>query len=130
MSLVQFCSPFTSSGLNEENAINWFPVLDVTEEKNQYIVDVEVPGVKKEDVKVLFDNGVLTIEGERKSNAETNERNYHRIERSYGKFLRHLKLGTDVDVQGIKASYKDGVLSVVVPKVEKAKPLAIDIAVN
>lgn len=130
MSLVQFCSPFLAAPNSEENAVNWFPSLDVAEDALQFSVEVEVPGVKKEDIHIFFDNGVLTIEGERKNESETKERNYHRIERSFGKFVRHLKLGQSIDANAIKASFKDGVLTVTVPKVERAKPKSIDITIE
>ncbi len=130
MSLVQFCSPLLSSTVNEENQVHWLPALDIAEDGAQYIVEVDVAGVRKEDVKVLFDNGILTIEGLRKNESESKEKNYHRIERSYGRFLRHLKLGNNVDAAAIKASYKDGVLTITVPKMERIKPKAIDITVN
>ena len=108
----------------------FFAALDVTEEAGQYTVKADVPGLKKEDVHLSFDNGILTIEGERKSETEQKDKNYHRIERSYGKFARGLNLGFGVDADAIKADYKDGVLTITVPKSEKAKPKSIDISVG
>ena len=77
-----------------------------------------------------MENGVLTIEGERKSEIEHNDKQVHRVERSYGRFVRSLNLGTNVDNSKIKANYKDGVLQLTVPKSEAAKPKAIDIQVS
>ncbi|MBF0570916.1 MAG: Hsp20/alpha crystallin family protein [Candidatus Omnitrophica bacterium] len=100
------------------------------EEKEQYILKADLPGIKKEDIKVSVENGVLTIEGERKTEAEHKDKHIHRFERSYGRFVRTLNLGTSVDQSKIRANYKDGVLELVVPKSEAAKPKAIDIQVN
>ena len=105
----------------------FFAALDVSEEAGQYTIKADVPGLKKEDVNLSFDNGILTIEGERKNETEQKDKNYHRIERSYGKFARSLNLGTGVDAAAIKADYKDGVLTVTVPKSEKAKSTTIEI---
>ncbi len=110
-------------------AENVFPALDVSEDINQYAIEIDVPGVKKEDVKVTFDNGILTIQGERKSETESKDKSYHRMERSYGKFVRSINLGRDVDTGHIKANYKEGVLAISVPKSERAKPKSIDIQV-
>lgn len=108
----------------------WFAALDVAEEKDAYLIKVDLPGVKKEDVHLSFENGILTIEGERRSEAEHKEKNYHRLERAYGRFVRSLNLGTGVDANKIEANYKDGVLEIHVAKSERAKPKAIDIKVG
>jgi len=108
-----------------------FPVaLDVIEEKEQYVIKADLPGISKEDVKVSVENGVLTIAGERKTETEQKDTQVHRVERSYGRFLRSLNVGANVDVNKIQASYKDGVLQLTVPKSEAAKPKAIDIKVS
>jgi len=111
------------------NSSQWFPALDVSEEKDGFTVKADLPGIKKEDVHLSFENGLLTIEGERKEEAEEKEKNYHRVERTYGRFVRSLNLGTGVDGNQIQANYKDGVLEIIVPKSERAKPKAIDIKV-
>ena len=124
-----FFAPFVSaSAVNR--AQNWFPALDVAEESQQYTVKADLPGLSKEDVHVSFDNGVLTIEGERKAEEEKSDKNYHRVERTYGKFVRSINVGTAVDPQGIKANYKDGVLNLILPKSERAKAKTIDINVG
>lgn len=109
---------------------SFYPALDVIEEKEQYILKADLPGFNKEDIKVSVENGVLTIEGERKSETEHQDKQVHRIERTYGRFVRSLNLGTSVDNSKIRASYKDGVLQLIVPKSEAAKPKSIDIQVN
>jgi HSP20 family protein len=108
----------------------WFPALDVSEDKDAFMIKADLPGLKKEDVRLSFDNGVLTIEGERRSEHEQKDKNFHRMERSYGKFVRSLNLGTGVDANAIKADYKDGVLHISVPKSEQVKPKAISINVG
>lgn len=104
--------------------------LDVVEEKDQYVIKADLPGINKEDIKVSVENGILTIEGERKSETEDKDKQVHRVERSYGRFLRSLNLGNNVDSSKIHASYKDGVLQLNVPKFEIAKPKSIDIQVD
>ena len=130
MSLIKYCFPNTNSLRAAFNEEFFLPALDVAEEPGQYLIRVDLPGVTKEDVRVSFDNGVLTVEGERKHEAEQKERSYHRVERSYGKFARSLELGQEVDGQAVKAAYKDGILTITVPKVERAKPKAVDIVVE
>lgn len=108
----------------------WAPAVDIAESKDNLTVNVEVPGMKKEDVKVTFQDGILTIKGERKQEKEEKDKSFHRVERSYGSFCRSFTLPTMVQGDKIKANYKDGVLSIALPKVEEAKPkeITIDVA--
>ncbi|MDE2028397.1 MAG: Hsp20/alpha crystallin family protein [Candidatus Omnitrophica bacterium] len=108
----------------------FYPALDVVEEKEQYVLKADLPGMRKEDIKISVENGILNIEGERKTETEHKDKQVHRIERSYGRFVRSLNLGSTVDASRISASYKDGVLQLTVPKSEAAKPKAIDIQVS
>ncbi|MFQ6022985.1 MAG: Hsp20/alpha crystallin family protein [Acidiferrobacterales bacterium] len=106
------------------------PAVDVNEDENQYVIRAELPGVKKDDIEVTLEDGVLTISGETKS--ETEEKKGERVirqERRYGKYARRLRLGTQVDEARTKASYKDGVLELVLPKAEAVKPkrIAVDV---
>ena len=109
---------------------NFYPALDVIEEKEQYVLKADLPGINKEDIKVSMENGILTIEGERKSETEHKDKQVHRVERSYGRFVRSLNLGTGIDENKIRANYKDGVLHLAIPKSEAAKPKSIDVHVN
>jgi HSP20 family protein len=111
------------------NATQFFPALDVAEDNDNYTIKLDLPGIKKEDVHVSVEDGLLTIEGERKDESDEKNKNYHRIERTYGRFVRSFNLGTGVDPNKIQAHYKDGVLEITVAKSEKAKPKAIDIKV-
>ena len=125
------CRPQSSDALYRFLDENVWPVaLDVIEEKDQYVLKADLPGVAKEDIRVSVENGILTIEGERKSETEDKEKQVHRIERSYGRFTRSLNLGTSIDESKIRAVYKDGVLQLTVPKSEVAKPKSIDIHVD
>ena len=108
---------------------DWYPAMDLFEEKDQYVARVELPGMKKEDIKISYEHGALRIDGERKYEAERKDQQAHRIERFYGRFARVINLGTDVDQNKIRANYKEGVLEVIVPKSEVAKPRSIDIQV-
>ena len=106
---------------------SWSPAIDVTEEKDTYTVKADLPGLKKEDIDVTVDGRVLRIKGERKYEDEKKEKNYHRVERSYGQFVRTLDLGTNIDSAKVNAKYKDGVLTVSVPKSKEAQSKSIDI---
>jgi HSP20 family protein len=105
------------------------PAIDVQETDKEYLMKADLPEVDKQDVKVGVKDGVLTVEGERKQEKEEKGKKFHRIERSYGRFVRRLALPTDVDDQKIAAEFKDGVLSVHIPKSPVAKPRSIDIKV-
>ena len=108
---------------------DWAPAIDVQETDAEYLLKADLPDVKKDDVKVDVKEGVLSIEGERKQEKEEKGKKFHRIERSYGKFIRRLALPTEVDPQKIAAEFKDGVLNVHLPKSAVAKPRAIEVKV-
>ena len=112
-----------------ESFAEWAPAMDVQETAGEYLIKADLPAVKREDVKVSVENGILAIEGERKIEKEEKDKKFHRIERSYGKFVRQLAVPTDVDAQKVAADFKDGVLSVHLPKSAVVKPRAIEITV-
>ena len=93
-----------------------------------YRIQVELPGLSKEDVQITLENSVLRLSGERKFEKDTKKENYHRIERTYGTFSRSFALPTQVSSDKVEAKFEDGVLSIVVPKAEQAKPRRIAIA--
>ena len=105
----------------------WAPVVDITEDEKEYLIKAELPEMKKEDVKVTVENGVLTISGERKFEKEEKKKKYHRIERGYGTFVRSFTLPDDADASKVKAEFKNGLLTVHLPKSEKAKPKQIEV---
>jgi HSP20 family protein len=109
--------------------IEWAPAVDVIEGEKEYLVKAELPEVKKEDVKVSVDDGVLTIQGERKQEKEEKGKKFHRIERCFGRFLRTFTLPDEVDASKIAADFKDGVLNVHLPRLEKAKTKALEVKV-
>ncbi len=109
---------------------DWMPVVDITEDESGYHIEVEVPGVEKGDLKVTVENGVLSIRGERKFEREEKDKKVHRVERSYGSFLRTFRVPEDADGEGVKAEFKNGLLTVVLPKAEEAKPRQIEVAVS
>ena len=108
---------------------DWEPLTDITEDDKEFLVKVEAPEMKKEDVKVTVENGVLRITGERKAEKEEKDKKYHRVERSYGTFLRVFALPEGADGEKVSADYKEGVLTVHLPKTETAKPKAIEVKV-
>ena len=108
----------------------WSPSVDVTETDEDIVVTVELPGVKQDDVEISVVDDVLTLKGEKQEEKEVKEKNYHRIERSYGSFQRSLSLPVGVKPDKAKASYKDGVLKVTIPKAEEAKPKQIKINIE
>ncbi|MCM8787378.1 MAG: Hsp20/alpha crystallin family protein [Candidatus Omnitrophica bacterium] len=109
--------------------MSWKPSLDVSEDKDSLNIKVDLPGIRQQDIDVSISGNVLTIKGERKKEQETKEKNYHKLERFYGSFARSLTLPNYVDVNKVKASYKDGVLEITFPKTEtaKAKQIKVDI---
>lgn len=108
----------------------WYPAVDILESKESYVIRAELPGMKKEDFSLEFNDGTLTLTGERKFEEPANGVEYHRTERLTGKFSRSFYLPQTVERDGIKASYRDGILEVYVPKVEQAKPKQITVSVN
>ena len=107
----------------------WTPVVDIEETEKEYLIKAELPEVKKEDVKVEMLDGVLTIEGERKQEKEEKGKKFHRVERSYGKFVRQFALPTEVESTKIQAEFKEGLLNVHLPKTALAKPKTIEVKV-
>lgn len=105
----------------------WTPLVDIHETRDSYLLMAEVPGVKQEDIQVSIEGDTLTLKGERKRETEVREDQYHRIERSYGRFERSILLPSGVDADGVKATYRDGVLEIQLPKKEEAKPKAIKV---
>jgi HSP20 family protein len=107
----------------------WNPAVDVLEETDKIVVKVEAPGVDEKDLRVTFEDGVLTVSGERQFERK-DDRNYHRIERAYGSFTRSFTLPRSVDAAQIAANYRNGVLEIEVPKKEESRPKQITINVN
>jgi HSP20 family protein len=108
----------------------WIPAVDVEETKDEYQIRAEMPGLKKEDVKISLTENVLTIAGEKKLESRTDKKKYHRLERTYGSFQRSFSLPAPIQPDKITAAFKDGILEVKVPKSEEAKPKEIDIKVG
>ena len=108
---------------------DWVPLVDISETGAEYMIKAEIPGVKKEDVKVTLEHGVLSISGMRRQEAEGNSKKYHRVERAYGNFVRSFSLPDLVDDAKLEAVVKDGMLTLHLPKTEKAKPKAIEVKV-
>ena len=106
---------------------SWYPACDVFEDKEAVKIVAELPGVKSDDVKLSLENNLLTIRGEKKQEAEERSERVHRYERSYGSFERAFVLPSTVDADKISARYENGVLTVVVPKVERARPREIPV---
>lgn len=109
---------------------SWTPALDVHEDKDSFIVRAELPGLKREDIEVSIHEGTLIISGERKNENKAGKASAHRTERFYGKFQRAVALPVAVAAEKVTAQYKDGVLTVTLPKAEEAKPKQININVN
>lgn len=103
------------------------PALDISEDKDDFIVKVELPGMKKEDIDVSLHEGSLSISGERKSEKKTEDAQVYRSERYFGRFQRTVALPAPVQADKVKGEYKDGVLTVTLPKAEEAKPKQIDV---
>jgi len=112
-----------------ENAV-WSPLTDISEDEDNYTLKLDLPGVKKEDVKISYENGQLSISGERKQESEKKTSKYHRVERSYGKYFRSFNLPAKIQENKIEAEFRDGQLIISVPKSEEAKPKQIEVKVK
>jgi HSP20 family protein len=108
-------------------ATAWAPALDISERKDAYLVTVELPGVEADDLEITMEDGLLTIQGERQFTSESSEQQFHRVERRYGAFRRSITLPAQVQAEQIQASFDNGVLQIVVPKAEEAKPKRIQV---
>ncbi len=117
-------------GTMREPSLAVVPAVDLEETDDAFKITAELPGMDKKDIHITFENNVLTISGEKKAEKEIKEENYHRLERSYGKFQRSFELPGYINRDKIEADYKDGVLHITVPKSEEAKPKQIEVKVK
>lgn len=106
----------------------WTPAIEVFEKEDEFVVRAELPGMKEEDVDISVSDDTLTIRGEKKSENEVKEENYHYCERSYGSFLRSIALPSNIDGKSIEASYDSGVLEISLPKAAEVKPKKIAVS--
>lgn len=125
-------APVRKSGEKDEamTVAEWAPLVDITEDEKEYLIKAQLPEVKKDDMKVSVQDGILTIAGERKSEKEEKNKKFHRVEWAYGSFSRSFTLPEDADADKVAGDFKDGVLKVHVPKSEKAKPKKIEVKVG
>jgi HSP20 family protein len=121
---------FGNGGQELMTIAEWAPSVDIIEDEKEWLVKADLPEVKKEDVKVTVENGVLTITGERRLEKEEKDKKYHRVERSYGSFFRSFTLPDAADSPKVSAEFKEGVLKVHLPKSERAKPKAIEVKLS
>jgi len=127
-----FARPETRTANGKETMIiaDWTPSVDISETEGEYQIKAEIPDVRKDDVKVTVEDGVLTIQGRRNQEKEEKGTKYHRIERSYGSFARTFSLPDVIEADKVNAEFKDGVLNLRLPKSEKAKPKAIEVKLS
>jgi HSP20 family protein len=114
----------------EGNLTTWAPAVDIFETEHELVVKADLPDVKPEDLDIRVENNILTIRGERKFEKKVTEDKYLRVERAYGSFSRSFSLANTVNTEAIKADYKDGVLTLLIPKREEAKPKQIKVQVG
>ena len=108
----------------------WVPAIDIRETEDSYLIEADVPGLKKDDIELTVEDNVLTLKGERNHESEEKKEGYRRMERRYGSFRRSFELPAGVDTGKVKADFKDGVLSVTLPKPEEVKPKQIEVNYN
>ena len=109
---------------------DWAPRVDIAETDKEFVIKAEIPEVQKEDVKVTVDKGVLAIRGERKQEKEEKDKKFHRIERHYGSFVRSFTLPENVEEKGIKATFRDGMLTLQLPKTTVAKERSVEVKIE
>jgi len=125
-----FEAPFGEFARSSQLLSFWTPAMDVHEDKDNVYVKIELPGMKKEDIEVSLHEGNLSISGERKSESQHKGAESYRSERFFGRFQRTVALPSPVAAEKVKAQYKDGILSILLPKTEEAKPKQIDVNVS
>jgi len=125
-----FESPWIELARTSQLLSGWTPALDVHEDRDNFVVQAELPGMKREEIDVSLHDGALSLSGERKTEKKYEEAEVYRTERFFGKFQRTVTLPAPVAADKVKAQYKDGVLTITLPKTEEAKPKQIDVNVN
>ncbi|RMH69402.1 MAG: Hsp20/alpha crystallin family protein [Gemmatimonadetes bacterium] len=121
------------TGLRPEKSFaegTWAPPVDIYETENEIVVHAELPGLDQNDIKLTLQGSQLTIRGEKQSETDTKGRNYHRIERTYGRFVRNFELPVEVDAENVSAKFRDGLLEIILPKLEKSNAKEIEIRVG
>jgi HSP20 family protein len=119
-----------ANATNGERALEWAPSADISETEQEYVIRAELPAVRKEDVKVTLDNGIISINGERKQQKDDKTEKYHRVESFYGTFQRSFSLPDNVNADAIRCDSKDGILTVHIPKKEAQKVMPKQINVE
>jgi HSP20 family protein len=125
--LAQALGLHAQQGSGRATPMAWAPALDISERKDAYLVTVELPGVEADDLEITMEDGLLTIQGERHFAHDSSEQQFHRVERRYGAFRRAITLPAQVQAEQIEASFDNGVLQILVPKMEEAKPKRIQV---
>jgi len=128
--LNRLFSDFFGRATQDQNLTTWAPAVDIYEGEHELVVKADLPDIKPEELDIRVENNILTIRGERKFEKKVDEKNYLRVERSYGSFTRSFSLANTVNSEAIKADYKDGVLTLTIPKREEAKPKQIKVNVG
>ena len=119
------------NGRNSESALTtWAPAVDIYETENELVLKADLPAIDEKDLDIRIENNTLTVRGERKFEKQVNEDSYLRVERSYGSFSRSFSLPTTVNTEAIKAEYKNGVLTITLPKKETAKPRQVKVEIH
>lgn len=123
---------FFRGGLEDSSLMtsSWSPAVDIAETGDEYLAKVELPGVDKNDIKITMENNILTIRGEKQQEKKEKDVNFHRVERFYGSFQRSFELPGSVKTEKMDAEYKDGILTIHMPKAEEAKAKLIDVKVR
>jgi HSP20 family protein len=127
--LNKFFGPSLRRQLEVDGFTDWAPATDVQETDKEYLLKADLPEVQKDDIKVGIEDGILTVQGERKQEKEEKNKKFHRIERSYGKFVRRFTVPLGIDESKVSAEFKDGVLNVRLPKSAAVKPHGLDVKV-
>jgi HSP20 family protein len=125
-----FNSFFRTPASQSDCDCGFMPRADIVDEKDAVKIDIELPGMTKDDIKVTIENDILTISGERKAESRQEDKNYIRTERAYGSFSRSFTLSDEIDTEKINADYKNGILSLTLTKQEKAKPKEISVEIK
>jgi HSP20 family protein len=128
--LLQTRTPAAADSDDHGTVTDWVPAVDIKEEAERFVIQADVPGVKADDIEITMEDGVLTLRGTRNTEAREDDNGFRRIERVRGQFFRRFTLPDTADAEAIEASFKDGVLAVVIPKLPQVQPRRITVKVN
>ena len=126
----EFENCFNDTLITDNLKTSWYPAVDIEHKENEYVLTADLPGLKKEDINIVLENNYLTLKGERKTENDEKNKNFHRLERTYGTFERSFKVPEGLTEKDVKAKYHNGVLELTIPTPKTEKPKSINVKID